>query len=152
MSMIRWDPGKDMMSLRQAIDKLFEESVVRPSNFSFQIGGAATLPLDVYQTDNAIVVKANLPGVKPDEVDIVILGDILTIKAERKEDKEVKDKDYVRKENHYGMISRSISLPVEVKAEKSEAVFDNGILTLTLPKVDEVKLKQIKVQAKPKSS
>lgn len=152
MSMIRWEPAKDLMSLRQALDKLFEESFVRPSGFNLGIGGAKDIPVDIYQTDNDVVVKANLPGIKPEEADISITGNVLTIKAERKEEKEEKNKDYVRKENYYGLISRSIDLPVDVTAEKSNAVFENGILILTLPKIEAIKPKQIKVQVKSKST
>ena len=140
MSMIRWDPSRDLVSLRQAMDRLFEESFVRPSGFTLELGGG-NIPIDIYQTENTVEVKATLTGVKPDEVDISITGDTLTIKAERKEEKEVK-------ENRYGMVSRLITLPVEVKAEKAEATFENGVLSLTLP--EEVKPKQVKVQAKPK--
>ncbi len=149
MSMIRWDPARDLMSLRQAMDKLFEESFVRPSGFTLEIGGG-TIPIDMFQNENDVVIKATLPGVKPDEVDISISGDILTIKAERKEEKETKEKEYFRKENRYGMVSRSITLPVDVKADKADASFDNGVLTLTLPKAEKEKPRQIKVQAKPK--
>lgn len=151
MSMIRWDPAKDLMTLRQAIDKLFEESVVRPSGFSLELGGG-TIPVDMYQTDNEVVIKAPLPGIQPEEVDISVSEDTVTIRAERKEDKEVKEKDFIRKENRYGLIARSLSLPMEVKAEKAEAVFENGVLTLSLPKSEKVKPKQIKVQAKVKTS
>ncbi len=83
-------------------------------------------------------------------MDISVSGDVLTIKAERKEEKEVKEKDYIHRENRYGMISRSINLPVEVRADKAEASFENGILTLSLPKSEQVKPKQIKVKAKSK--
>jgi HSP20 family protein len=151
MSMIRWDPARDLMSLRQAMDRLFEESVIRPSSFTFEIGGG-TIPIDMYQTDNAVIVKATLPGIKPEEVDISVSGDTLTIKAERKEETETKEKNYVHKENRYGMVTRSITLPVDVKSEIAEASFDNGILTLNLPRAEKGKPKQIKVQVKPKSS
>jgi len=147
MSMIRWDPGRDLMSLRQAMDKLFEESVIRPSNFTFEFGGGG-IPIDMYQTDNEIVVKATLPGVKPEEVDISVAGETLTIKAQRKEEKETKEKDYIRKENRYGMVSRTITLPVSVDADKAVASFDNGVLTLNIPKAEQEKPKQIKVQPK----
>jgi HSP20 family protein len=151
MSMIRWDPGHDLMSLRQAMEKLFEESVIRPSNFTFEIGGGS-IPIDMYQTENNVIVKATLPGIKPEEVDVSVSGDTLTIKAERKEEKETKEKNYVHKENRYGMITRSIILPVDVKADIAEASFDNGVLTLSLPKSEKEKPKQIKVQAKAKST
>jgi len=93
-------------------------------------------------------VKAVLPGAKPEDVDISITGDTLTIKAEHKEEQEVKEEDYFYKECRYGTCSRSVTIPVQVKADKAEAVFENGILTLTLPKAEEVKPKQIKVKAK----
>jgi HSP20 family protein len=151
MSMIRWDPSRDLMSLRQAMDKLLEESVIRPSGFTFEFGGGS-IPIDMYQTEKDIIVKAPFPGVKPEEVDISITGDVLTIKAERKEEAETKDKDYIRKENRYGLVSRSVTLPVEVQAEKAEANFENGVLNLTLPKAEVVKPRQIKVQAKEKTA
>jgi HSP20 family protein len=94
------------------------------------------------------VVKAAVPGVKPEEVDVSIIGDILTIKGEHKEEKEVKEDNYFRKERRYGTFSRSVQIPVPVKTDKAEAVFDNGVLTLTLPKAEAVKPKQIKVKPK----
>jgi HSP20 family protein len=95
-----------------------------------------------------MVVKASLPGVKPEEVDISITKDTLTIKGEHKEEQEVKQDDYFRKERYYGAFSRSLILPVQVQSDKAEATFENGILTLTLPKSEEVKPKQIKIKAR----
>ncbi|RLC94516.1 MAG: Hsp20/alpha crystallin family protein [Chloroflexi bacterium] len=150
MTMMRWEPFRELMSLRQAMDRLFEDSFVRPTRFWPDFGrGEWTLDLDMYQTPNEVVVKAALPGVKPDEVDISITGDTLTIKGEHKEEQEVKEEDYFRRERRYGTFSRSIQIPVPVKSDKADAVFENGVLTLTLPKLEEVKPKQIKVKAKP---
>jgi HSP20 family protein len=148
MSMIRWEPGRDLVSLRHAMDKLFEESFTHPSGFSLELGGSV-IPVDVFQTENDVIVRATIPGVKPEEVDISVTGTILTIKAERKEEKETKDKDYVRKENRYGMLSRSITLPAEVQADKAIANYENGILFLSLPKAEKEKPKQIIIQTKP---
>jgi HSP20 family protein len=136
-----------MTSLRDAMDRLFEDSFVRPG-YSRGEPGIATLPIDMYQTTDDVVVKAALPGFKPEEVDISITGDTVTIKGEHKEEQEVKDEDYFYKERRYGTFSRSVTLPVQVKSDKAEAVFENGILTLTLPKAEAVKPKQIKVKAK----
>jgi len=147
MTTIRWEPFIEMMSLRNAMDRLFEESFIRPSRLWPELE-RGELPVDVYQTANDVVVKATIPGVKPEEVDISITGDTLTIKAEHKEEKEVKQEDYFHKERRYGTFNRSILIPVQVKADKAEAVFENGVLTLTLPKAEEVKPKQIKVKAK----
>lgn len=132
------------------MDRLFEDSFVHPSRFWPELGrGELTLDLDMYQTVNEVVVKAAIPGVKPEEVDISLTGDILTIKGEHKEEREVKEEAYFRKEWRYGAFSRSIQIPVSVKSDKAEAVFENGIRTLRLPKAEEVKPKQIKVKAKP---
>ena len=147
MDLVRWDPFREMTSLRDAMDRLFEESFIRPSRFWPDRLERVELPIDMYQTANDVVVKASLPGIKPEEVDITISGDTLTIKGEHKEEQKVKQEDYLRKERYYGAFSRSLILPVQVKSDKAEAVFENGILTLTLPKAEEVKPKQIKVKA-----
>jgi len=102
----------------------------------------------MHQTTNDVVVKASLPGFKPEEVDISITGDTLTIKGAHNEEQEVKEENYFYKERNYGTFSRSILIPVPVKSDKAEAVFEDGVLTLTLPKIEEVKPKQIKVKAK----
>lgn len=150
MSMMRWEPMGDMMSLRNAMDRLLEDSFIRPSRL-WQEHGSGELPLelDMYQTDKDIVVKTAIPGLKPEEVDISITGDVLTIKGEHKEEKEIKEENYLRKERRYGTFHRSLQMPVSVKSDKAEAVFENGMLTLILPKAEEVKPKQIKVKAKP---
>jgi HSP20 family protein len=147
MALIRWDPFREMMSLRQAMDRLFEESFARSWRFWPDMAGGE-LPIDMYQTANDVVVKAALPGLKPEEVDITITGDTLTIKGEHKEEQEAKDEDYFYKERRYGAFSRSVTIPVQVRSDKAEAVFENGVLTLTLPKAEEIKPKQIKVKPK----
>jgi len=146
--LIRWEPFSEMMTLRDAMDKLFEDSFVRPSHLAWPELGRGDPPVDMYQTANGVVVKASIPGLKPDEVDISITGDILTIKGEHKEDKETKEQDYFYKEHRCGAFNRSLAIPVQVKADKAEATFENGVLTLTLPKAEEAKPKQIKVKAK----
>jgi len=146
MTMQRWEPFKEMMTLRNAMDKLFDDSVVRPSSYFMVSDG--NIPLDVYETTNDVVVKASLPGYKAEEVDISITGDVLTIKGEHKEEHEAKEENYWLKERRIGSFSRAISIPVEVEGDKAEASFENGVLTLTLPKAEEVKPKQIKVKAK----
>ncbi len=147
MAIMRWDPFREMISLREAMDRLFEESFVRPPRLWPELG-IGQIPVDMYQTANDIVVKASVPGLKPEEVDISITGDTLTIKGEHKEEKETKERDYFYREHRYGAFSRSLTIPVPVKADKAEATFENGVLTITLPKAEEVKPKQIKVKAK----
>jgi HSP20 family protein len=149
MTMQRWEPFSEVMTLRNAMDRLFEDSYVRPARVWAEVDGGSVLPVDVYQTDQDVVVKASLPGFKPEEVDISITGDTLTIKGEHKEEEEVKEEEYLVKERRYGAFSRTMTLPVEIQSQKAEATFEDGVLKLTLPKAEEVKPKQIKVQAKP---
>jgi HSP20 family protein len=136
-----------MTSLRDAMDRLFEDSFVRAPRLWPGIG-EWELPIDMHQTANDVIVKTSLSGFKPEEVDISVSGDTLTIKGEHKEEEEIKEENYFYKERRYGKLSRSVLIPVQVKSDKAEAVFEDGILTLTMPKAEEVKPKQIKVKAK----
>jgi len=150
MAIERWRPFTDLMSLRQAMDRLFEDSFVRPSRALETLGEVAAPALDVYQTASEIVVKAALPGVKPEDVSIDITGETLTVKGESKADQEVKREDYLYQERRYGAFSRSVVLPGGLKTDKAEATMDDGVLTLTIPKAEEVKPKAIKVKPKEK--
>ncbi len=147
MSIVRWDPFGELVSLREAMNRLFEDSFVRPSAAP-AIGVGRVLPVDVYQTDNEYVVKAALPGVKPEDVDISVTNGMLTIKGETKEETEVKRENYLLQERRFGSFYRELALPTEVEADRAEATFENGVLTLKLPKSEKVKPKAIKVKAK----
>ncbi len=147
MTMMRWDPYREMLSLRQTMDRLFEDTFLWPARSQYEMSGG-NLPLDIYQTKNDVVVKAALPGLKPEEVDISLSGETLTIKGEHREEKEVKEAEYIRREHRYGSFSRTVTIPVAIQSDKAQATFDNGILTLTLPKAEAVKPKQIKVKAR----
>lgn len=146
MAVQRWEPFSDLMSLRQAMDKLFEESVVRPRDWILGWGEAARVPLDVYETDTEVVVKASLAGVKPEDIDISITGDTLTIKGETKAETEVKRESYYRQERRYGAFTRSVSLPSNLKIADAQASFEHGVLTLTIPKAEEARPQTIKVK------
>src|ERR671932_995384 len=143
-NLIRWEPFRDMVSLRDAMDRLFEDSFVTPRALGRT--GWNDLSLDVYETDNDVVVKAALPGIKPEDVEITLTGDQLTIRGETREETENKDKNYLRRESRYGSFARSITLPSGLQGDKAEANFEHGVLTLTIPKSEEVKPKQIKVK------
>jgi HSP20 family protein len=146
-NLIRWDPFNDRLSLRDAIDRLFEDSFVRPS-IAGVAPSVASLAMDVIETKDNVIVKSALPGVKPDQVEITVQGDTLTIRGEMQEAHDVKEQDYIRKERRYGSFSRSVTLPSGLKSDKAEATFENGVLTLKIPKSEEVKPKTIKVKAK----
>jgi HSP20 family protein len=104
-----------------------------------------TLALDVFEKDDQLVVKAAIPGVKPEEVDITIQDDVLTIKGESKEDKEIKREDYYMKETRTGSFTRSIRLPADLDLQSAKADFQDGMLTLSIPKSKDVKPSKIKI-------
>ena len=146
-SLIKWEPLNDLVSLRDAMDHLFADSFVRMRGLPV-VGGAAPLALDVYETADSVVVKTNVAGVKPEELDITIDGDILTIKGETQSEDKVEKASYIRQERRYGAFERSVQLPVALLAGKAQASVENGVLTLTIPKSEESKPRAIKVQAR----
>jgi HSP20 family protein len=144
-NLIRWEPAREMMTLREAMDRLFDDAFTRP----LSLRDAWSVPaIDMYQTDDEIVVKAALPGIKADEVQINITGEVLTLKGETKHEEEKKEKAWHMREQRWGSFERSIVLPTDVVADKTKAEFENGILTITLPKAEEVKPKVINIKAK----
>jgi HSP20 family protein len=147
-NIVRWEPFRDLISLREAMDRLFEESFIRPRAGWLAPLGAEALVVDMYETDQDVVVKSSVPGIKPEDIDITITGDTLTIKGETKTEEKVEKANYIRQERRYGAFSRSLTLPTTIVAEKAKAEFENGVLTLTLPKAEEVKPKTIKVKTK----
>ncbi len=147
MSITRWEPFRDLVSLREAMDRLFEESWVRPAG-RWLVPTEEALAFDIYETDENVVVKTAVPGIKPEDVEITITGNTLNIAGETKAEEEVKEENYIRRERRYGRFSRSVALPPTVEAEKAEATFENGILTLTIPKAEEAKPKVIKVKSR----
>jgi len=136
-----------MMTLREAMDRLFDDALTRPFSL-IRDGGRSSPAVDMYQTDNEVVVQAALPGIKADEVQINVTGDILTIKGETKHEEERQDKSWHIREHRWGAFERSVMLPTGVIFDKAKADFENGILTITLPKSEEVKPKTITVKAK----
>ena len=149
-NLVRLDPGREMLSLRDAMDRLFEESFLRPGFFGAGDSASGMLPVDLYETENEIVVKAAIPGVKPEDIDVTVTGDLLTIKGEFKSEMEKKDekRNYHRQERRYGSFSRQVTLPAGVNADACQADFDNGVLTLKLPKVEEARVKKVQIQSK----
>lgn len=130
------------------MDRLFEDSFVSPSRLLTVFGPGVSVSIDMYHTENDVVVKATLPGANPEDVDISITGFTLTVKGETKAKEEVKREDYLYQEHRYGALYRAVTLPSWLNTDKAEATFDHGILTLTIPKSERVKPKQIKVKAK----
>ena len=154
-NLTRWEPAREMMTLREAMDRLFDDAFTRPFSISREGGSNWSSPaIDMYQTDNEVVVKAALPGIKADEVQINVTGDttapVVTLRGETKHEEEKKDKSWHIREHRWGAFERSVRLPTGVIADRAKADFDNGILTITLPKSEEVKPKTITVKTKTK--
>lgn len=149
-NLVRLDPAREAMSLREAMDRLFEESFLRPGFFGNGESGAAMLPMDMYETENEVVVKAAVPGVKPEDIEVTVTGDLLTIKGEFKSESEQKDekRNWHRQERRYGSFSRQVTLPAGVNTDACQADFDNGVLTLKLPKAEEAKVKRVQITSK----
>lgn len=148
-NLTRWDPARETMTLRDAMDRLFDDAFTRPFSLMREGGSTWSSPaIDMYQTDNEVVVKAALPGIKAEEVQINVTGDILTIKGEVKHEEEKKDRSWHIREQRWGEFERSIRLPTAVISDKAKADFEDGILTITLPKSEDVKPKTITVKTK----
>jgi HSP20 family protein len=141
--MIRWDPFSEFSTLRRAMDRVFDD-------FGRGVRGSEaelTFPIDLSETESEVVVKAVLPGIKPEEVDISVSEGVLTVKGESKFEQKTERENYYRQEIRYGAFSRSIPLPSRVNHEQADAEFKDGVLTVTLPKAEEVRPKQIKIRA-----
>jgi HSP20 family protein len=140
----RWsEPFRDVVSLREAMNALFQDSFVRPAGG--QGAGHAGFPIDVAETDNEFVLHAALPGVKPDDVQITVHGETVTIRGQSKVDEEQKGKHWLLRERTHGTFQRSLALTAPIDSTKAVARFEHGILTLTLPKAEQAKPRQIKV-------
>jgi HSP20 family protein len=151
MAIDRWDPFREMVSLRDAVNSLLQESFVRPGGPGAGEATAARLPLDISENENEFVVKASLPGVKPEDVQITVHGDTVTIRGESKADEEKKGQTWHVRERRFGAFQRSFSLSAPIDSDKAQAHYDHGVLTLTLPKAEQAKPKQIKVGTQPGS-
>ena len=140
-----WRPFRDMEEWQQQIEDFFGQPMLRPG-----VDRNWMPHMDVYEKGDNLVVKAELPGMKEEDIDVSVVGDQLTIKGEKKAESEVKDEDYYRSERSYGSFYRSISLPSDVDSSRIEANYEDGVLEVTLPKSPEVKPKKITVSTKKK--
>ncbi|HET7583216.1 MAG TPA: Hsp20/alpha crystallin family protein [Candidatus Limnocylindria bacterium] len=149
-NLTRFDPLSEMVTLRQAMDRLFEDSFVSPLTLRAYNGEAPAPALDVHETGDEIVVTAALPGLKPEDVDITITGQTLSIRGEFKADEKVERDQYLYRERRYGSFHRQLQLPVRVQGDAATATFEDGVLRLSIPKAEEVKPRQIAIKPAPK--
>jgi HSP20 family protein len=140
-AVVRFDPFRDITSLRDEMNRLFSRTLGEGAS----AGSAWTPAVDIFDTAEAIVLKAELPGLTPDDIDIEVDDNVLTIKGERRFEDKVEEGRYYRLERAYGQFSRSVTLPQGVKADEISASFDQGVLQVRVPKADEVKPRKISV-------
>jgi len=145
-NIVRWDPFGDMLSLRQAVDRLFEDAWVHPSATTAR-GAAGILPVDVYETAEDIVVTASVPCMKAADIEVTVQADLLTIRGESRTEELSDQAKYLRRERQLGQFVRQLALPVGVDSDRAEARFGNGVLTLRLPKAEKAKQHRIEVRS-----
>ena len=143
--LVRWNPYHEMMTLRHAVDQFVDTSMTPLDSTSRPL--AWGMPLDVVENEDVYLVKANIPGIDPNDIEITFTDNVLTIKGEMKSEEEVKETRYHMRERRYGAFSRSISLGDRVNGDKISASYENGVLTLSLPKAEEVKPKRIEIKS-----
>jgi len=146
MAVVKWDPFRDLLSIQDRMNKLFEQTLSRSRAEEGIAPSTWTPAVDIYETPEAIVLQADLPGLRREDIDIQIRDDTLTLRGERRFAKDVHEESYLRIERAYGAFHRSFTLPATIQQEKIRAVFRDGILELTLPKAEEVKPKKIAIE------
>jgi HSP20 family protein len=139
----RWDPFQEMLNLRRTVDRLFDNA---SSDHEWAQPTLWGLSVDMVENKDDFIIKASLPGINPEDLDISYSDDTLTIKGEVKSDNEVKENQYYLRERRYGSFARSITLPTKIKGDAIEASYQNGVVTLRLPKAEEVKPKRISIK------
>jgi HSP20 family protein len=149
MAIVRWEPFRDLLSLQDRMNRLFDESYRSTqrggTEDEWALGGSWAPAVDIYEQGTDIVLKAELPGVDPKDVDIRLENNVLSLRGQRKLESEVKRESYHRVERSYGTFSRSFTLPTVVDQAQIKAEFKDGLLRLTLPKREEAKPKQIQI-------
>ena len=145
MAIVRWEPSRGLATAQWDFDRLFRGAFSPQVSETELSTRAWAPPVDIYETEDAIVLKAELPGVDAKDVEVRVEDNTLYLKGERKFEKEVKEQNYHRVERSYGSFARSFSLPNSISADKVKAEFKDGLLTLTMPKREEAKPKTIKI-------
>lgn len=147
-TLVRWEPFREMMTMRRDMDRLFDSFFNTPSLWRENGDGSMSLALDVAEQDDKFLVKASIPGVAPEDIDISLSDNVLTIKGESRQETEKEGEKYHLRERRFGSFMRSLTLPNTVKGDEVEATYEDGVLTLAIPKAEEVKPKKIEVVAK----
>ena len=147
MAIVRWEPLRDLVNAQRDFGRLFRDAFSSQLDETELSTRSWAPPVDIYETDNDIVLKAELPGVDSKDVEVRVEDNTLYLKGERKFEKEVKDQNYHRIERSYGSFARSFSLPSSISTDKVKAEFKDGLLTISMPKREEAKPKTVKIEA-----
>lgn len=150
MAIVRWDPFRDLMNLQDEVNRLFRRSFFRGLEPASEAVATWAPALDMYETDDKLVVEAELPGLDAKDVEISLEDDILHIKGERKFSSEVKEENYHRIERAYGLFERTIPLPRKIDEDKVTATVSNGVLRIEMPKAEEAKPKKVPIKVEGK--
>ena len=150
MAIVRWDPFRDLMTIQERMNRLFDQTLSKTRTEDEEGLTASTWSpsVDIYETADSIVLKAELPGLNRENIDIQVRDNTLTLKGERKFEREVKDENYLRIERSYGAFQRGFSLPTVIQQDKIKATFKDGVLEVSMPKAEEAKPKQVKIEVK----
>ena len=143
---IRYEPFRELVSLREAMNSLLEDSFVQPGRLASVTQGPNRLPVDILQTENELIVRAAVPGIRLEDMSISVLNNVLTLKGESKPETPEAKAQHLRQELQYGVFERAFELPIRVQADQADARFEHGILTVKLPKAEDAKPRQIKIQ------
>jgi len=144
MAIIRWDPYRDVVTLRERMNRLFDDAFSSREQGDLT-AGTWSPSVDIHEKDKELVLTAEIPGVKEEDVDVEIEDNVLTLRGKKEFEKETKEDDYHRIERSYGSFYRSFTLPTNVDQDKIEANFDDGLLRITMPKKPELKPKKVNV-------
>jgi len=144
MTSDRWDPFREMVTFREAMDRWLQQSISGTGQLLSNIR-PESIPIDAIERDDAFEVRAALPGVRPEDVEVTVQGERVTIRAEARTSDESSDDNWLMREHRYGVMQRSITLPVAVSSENAEARIENGVLSLRLPKTQGVEARRINV-------
>jgi HSP20 family protein len=147
MELMPWRPFAELSSFRSEMDR-FWNKFLGETPFARRFTEEWSPSVDISETKDKLVIKAELPGLDAKDVNVSISGDLLTIKGEKKKEKEEKDEHHHYVERYYGAFQRSFQLPVNVKTDTIEATFDKGVLEVTLPKTEEAMKKEIEIKVK----
>ena len=146
-TLVRWDPFRDLVSIQDELNRLFGRTFAGAETLRSGAGGGWMPPMDVFETEDQIVAKVELPGIEPGDVEVSVEDSTLTVSGKREFASEVNEESYHRVERRYGQFTRAITLPQTADTEKVEAHFDKGVLTIEVPKVERAKPKKIEVKA-----